>query len=586
MILSAEAARALSHRVLCYAPYSNFHPIVGRWEMTILNALKLRGAEVRYFLCDGLYSDCDLFNNVHVPRHALACQECQARSTNLAFDMGMAYEWLGRYLCPEDYLQAQHWAYSLGEDELFSATYGEWEIGKWTESSVHTSFRMSHLDLGNPQAQKVYRGYLFGGLLTCLGLERLFSEYHPDVLFLFNGRLSVTRIALEMALRQGIRVICYERGTRPETLALFENVDCLSLQSIKRMWQDWGNIPLNWSELEKISQHMLRRQYGENTNWTPFSPPSQNCDDLYRQLRLAVNRPVWVLFTSSDDEVVAAEDWRGPFAKQIDWIQETIAYARQHAGIDLIIRVHPNTGGNRSGGRNVQQLQEMEQLRTALPPNVRVVMPDDSVSSYSLMDIATLGLVYQSTVGLEMTCKGKQVIIAAGNYVSGLPFVQTVEAVDEYKNMLDAMLTLPINYTSVEIQRLAHRFAFGFHFRWSIPFPLVRMPNPFTGELAYDSTEALQPGREPNLDRVCRIILEGEPICPPPSPVECLRSEMEDAKWFARRSDQRSIGALAPSDWQNRYGKYIARLYRAMKNPRRWPEYAARLYRRIGQLVP
>ena len=64
--------------------------------MTILKALKLRGAEVEYVLCDGLYTDCDQFWEVVSPRPANACVLCQAEVTRLVAEMGMDYRWLGR----------------------------------------------------------------------------------------------------------------------------------------------------------------------------------------------------------------------------------------------------------------------------------------------------------------------------------------------------------------------------------------------------------------------------------------------------------------------------------------------------------
>ena len=48
-------------KVLCIAPYSNYHPLHGLWEMTVLNGLRVRGAEVAYYLCDALSHRCDLF---------------------------------------------------------------------------------------------------------------------------------------------------------------------------------------------------------------------------------------------------------------------------------------------------------------------------------------------------------------------------------------------------------------------------------------------------------------------------------------------------------------------------------------------
>src|SRR4030042_2166029 len=83
-----------ARKVLCYAPYKLWE-LHGMWETTILHALKLRGAEVSHVLCDALYRECDVFWTAANPRHRLACQQCQAKVTNLALTMGLGFEWVG-----------------------------------------------------------------------------------------------------------------------------------------------------------------------------------------------------------------------------------------------------------------------------------------------------------------------------------------------------------------------------------------------------------------------------------------------------------------------------------------------------------
>jgi len=504
----------------------------GMWEITILQALKLRGAEVRHVFCDGLYAECDVFWSSTNPRHPRSCLDCQATVANLATGMRMDFHWLGRYLGPEERLLAREWAESLKVADLKEASYGDWPVSEWIRGSVHSHLRTSSLDPSLPEVRQAYRGYLESGLVACLGLSRLLAQYQPDVLLQFNGRLSSTRVAFELARRQGIRVVCHERGFRYESLRLCNNFNVLDLEPIREIWRDWGDVPLSEGELEMVSQFMIGRQYGKDLNWKQFNPAPQDLEELRRQFDLPPGQKVWVLFTTSDDEVISVKDWGSPFPSQIAWMQETINFAARAGDIALIVRVHPNTGGEKSTGKNLMQLQELKELQRQLPPNVHMLLPDDPVSSYSLMDLADLGLVYMSTAGLEMACKGKPVVVAAGCYISDLPFVQTIKSNNDYQGLLAALHRRGVGLKALEIKRLAHRFAYGLFFRHNIPFPLVKMPTPHTGQLAYDSLEALLPGREPNLDRICHIILKGKPVCPPPTPLDLQRTEEHELAWF------------------------------------------------------
>jgi hypothetical protein len=516
------------------------------WEMTILRSLKLRGAEVEYVLCDGLYTDCDQFWGAMEPRPAGACVTCQASVMNLVAQMGMDSVWLGRYLTTDEGREARRWADSLASEELLSATYGDWEVGEWIRSSVQSHFRANKIDVRRPAMEKVVRSYVYSGLIACFGLDRLLVESAPDVLLLFNGRQSSTRVALELARARGIRVVTHERGLRYETLSLVENERCYSLEPYRRYWREWGEVPLTEAEVHDSARQMAEREHGRGLAWSPLSAPPQPLDEVRGQLGLSAERPTWVLFTSSDDETAGEEDYASPFGSQREWIERTIEHARRNPQIDLVIRVHPNTGSRRSIGANRAQLEEMRQLGEHLPPNVRMIDPDVDISSYSLMEMCAVGLVWISTVGLELACKGKNVVVAAGNYVAGTSFVHTVKDAGAYEDMLESLSDLAPGAVSIEIRRLALRLAYGMFFRIPIEFPLVTMPDHKTGRLAYNSTDALLPGRDAGLDRCVRILLEGERVCPPPSPAELARgTEAEDAFLTGARKPRRTVLAYA-----------------------------------------
>ena len=491
--------------------------------MTILQALKLRGAEVQYVLCDGLYSDCDQFWKAINPRPQNACTVCQAEVTKLVAEVGMDFCWLGRYLTTDEGREAKRWAESLAADEVLTATYGTWQVGDWMRSSIQSHFRTNDLDVADPAIERGTRSYVYSGLIACFALDRLLEESAPDTLLLFNGRQSSTRVAFELARFRGIRVVTHERGPRNETLMLIENATCNTLEQMRSYWRQWGSVPLTPDELEDIAGLMAGREHGRNTGWTPLTAPLQPLNDVRARLGLRPDRPTWVLFTSSDDETAGDDDHDSPFASQLEWIEQTIEYTRPNPQIDLVIRVHPNTGSRRSTGANRVQLEQMSLLKENLPPNVQMIDPDDEISSYSLMELCSLGLVWVSTVGLELACKGKNALIAAGSVVSGTSFVHTVEDATTYDRLLGSLAGLQPAASSAEIRRLALRLAYGTFFRLRIPFPLVRMPTPHEGKLAYDSLDALQPGRDAGVDRCAGIVLDANPVCPPPTAKDLAR---------------------------------------------------------------
>jgi hypothetical protein len=518
-------------KVLCYSPHNRW-VVHGHWDMTIAHGLKHRGADVRYVMCDGLFSDCDVYWKAWEDRPADACLQCQAGTAALAAENQMPYEWLGRSLDPKESREARRWVSSLDRGELLDARYGEWRIGAWIKSSVHSHFRRSRLDVADAEVERATRSYLYSGLIAAFALDRLLDDYAPDVLLVFNGRMSSTRVALELARARGIRVVCHERGPRKGTMRLTVDRTIIAREPYVDLWERWGEVPLTLEELDAILGHLSEREHGVNTGCIAFSPELQAHDHVYEALGLRPGRPVWVLFTSSDDEVAAAPDWRGR-RPQTEWIADTIEYARRHPELELVIRLHPNTGSRRSVGANLQQLSELDELRVGLPANVHWVAPDDEVSSYSLMDIGAVGLIAHSTVGLEMAAKGKRVIASAPGVVSDLPFVRTAEAPDAYLRALDDALELAPDAVDHEARRLALRFAYGFYFRQPVEFPLVASRHDAVATRNWTAPDELMPGADAGLDRCTAIVLDGQPVVLPPSEAERARDPEPERRALA-----------------------------------------------------
>jgi hypothetical protein len=163
---------------------------------------------------------------------------------------------------------------------------------------------------------------------------------------------------------------------------------------------------------------------------------------------------------------------------------------------------------------------------------VRMIMPDQELSSYTLMELATVGLVYHSMAGLELACKGRATVLAAGSYITGLPFVHTVDRAADYEALLDGLTELPAGAVFDEVARLARRFAFGFFVRYPIDFPLVKMRSPVWGQPTWHDPAELAPGADPGLDRCVRILLGGEPVCPPPGPETSARDRLAEDTWL------------------------------------------------------
>ena len=57
----------------------------------------------------------------------------------------------------------------------------------------------------------------------------------------------------------------------------------------------------------------------------------------------------------------------------------------------------------------------MRQVLPRLPEHIRLIGPKEKVNTYDLVEVADLGLVYTTTVGMEMAMNGVPVIVSRAN---------------------------------------------------------------------------------------------------------------------------------------------------------------------------
>ncbi len=113
-----------------------------------------------------------------------------------------------------------------------------------------------------------------------------------------------------------------------------------------------------------------------------------------------------------------------------------------------------------------------------LPEHIRLIGPTEKVNTYDLIEVADVGLVYTTTVGLEMAMNGVPVVVAAQTHYRNRGFTLDPETWVMYYKTLGQILQNPkdhrLNRQQVE---KAWQYAYRWFFEFPLPFPwhLVRM---------------------------------------------------------------------------------------------------------------
>ncbi len=490
-------------RVLFFSPYAtwSYHTAL---EATWARALKQRGAEARFVTCNGLSGACDIYRDNLNPRDHKSCLECQAETASLFSFLEMPYDWLGTYLPVGTREKAEEWAANLAPEELLEARWRDMEVGAWAASSAYNQFRTAELDFEDEKVVEIVRDMVVGTVVFAEALEVLFETNRPDTMVLLNGRFFAHWAAIELAKRHGIRFVTHERGFHTDTLRFAENGRTHDLHGVRELWNQWRDIPLLPDEIADTAELLENRRMGRNFSRLSFSPTPQTPDSVAQVLNLD-SRPIVAVFTSSDDETAAFPERRqGAFPKSADFLPAVLELAKERPEVQFVIRIHPNVQ-KRQAGTNEDALRHAEEIRDQAPDNVRVVMPLDDISSYTLVDIADVGVVYASTIGLEMAVSGKPVLCMAQSTYSHVGAAKQIDQPEQLGSALDLALTQGVD---IEVARTAIRWTYRYFREFAIPFNLVHGPrDDSVASLMYESLDALEPGRHEVLDSVCRFLM-------------------------------------------------------------------------------
>ena len=490
----------------------------------------MRGAAIQYLLCDGLLPECDQHwdSKNSAGRPADICQRCQSAARSSLEREDFPHAWLGSLVDISERTSAMAWAQALACDDFCSATFRGLPLGEWVLSSVVSYFRKYPPDLTNARVAAVYRGFLYSAAIVATGLNKYLDGHPVDAALLFNGRQSITRVAFELFRRRGIRVLTHERAEYERGhINVKPNAHCMSPEPFKAFWQQRANVPLRQEELDSTLQWLIRRRYGANLAWIPFNTPSRRRSSTRKRLGLGAEGQLWALFTSSMDETAADPVMQGPYESQIEWINDVVTWVKSHSDVQLVIKVHPNLGGNSYIGKAIHELHVYERMKSELPANVRIVMPEEQLSAYELAEEADKGLTFGSIMGLEMALLGKPVMLASRALYENGKHIVTVRARKDLTPMLEQFVQAR---PGREIQREAFRLAYSYIFVFEFPFPMLKMVDLYRAEPNYSSDSDLM--HDASLARICGFLVNGNDLFESVDGLNHSRSTADEDRFF------------------------------------------------------
>ena len=367
-----------------------------------------------------------------------------------------------------------------------------------------------------PEVLHTYRSFLVSGTVVARGLRTMLQRTGAKRIFMLNGSFFAESIMGAIAAQRGIPFTTYEKGFIHDGLVVTPEAAASRLTIPDAVWEAERERPLSDSELQAIDKYLEARRRGVGTLDNFWRNRIEDVSQIRRDLRLESGRQLVVMFCNILwDSAVVGRDLA--FASMGDWVLGGIMWAAANPDVDLVIRIHPAEVGLRNHPTRERMAEHIAAHAGALPQNVRVVQAEDPTSSYVFMDEADLGLVYTSTVGLELAARGVPVVVAAATHYRGRGFTVDPVNPDEYWAAADALMAAPPDSVArARTSELARRYASLFFFRFHNVLAAVTEDGRSSPRIRATAASDLDPGGDPAMDRVVAAVLDGTfPIAPP-----------------------------------------------------------------------
>ena len=281
------------------------------------------------------------------------------------------------------------------------------DFGMAVASSLISNFKDHNLN--TVKNKKIIKKLLIESVFIYKNLLDFLDVKKPDIVYIFNGRFSDSRPVVRACEKIGISFYTHERGGGFTSYSLFKNsfphYFDLQKKEILKLWND--ELIIN---KEKISRKwFLDRANGKDQNWTSFVKYQRNnlLPDGFDK-----NKRNIIIYNSSIDEYSSiSESTSFIYMNEIEAISRIVSFFKSYKEIVFYFRVHPNLKH-----LNNTQIKDLKKLEQKGFNNLRIIWPEEPISTYALLRCCEKVITFMSTVGVE-ACFWKKPSILLGRSV-------------------------------------------------------------------------------------------------------------------------------------------------------------------------
>ncbi len=418
-------------------------------------AIELAGAPVIHFVCKKGLSHCVLGTSKDKVQTKPPCDVCLRTSKGIYANRDVHW-----FSFQED-AELKKTIADLDFEQLVSFSFQKIPLGELVLPSLRWIIRRHHLE-DDENSRYLCREYILSAWSIAQEFKKLITNTNPQAVVVFNGMFYPEALVRFVAKKHHIPVFTHEVGMQSFS-AFFTSGEATAYPiDVSR------EFSLGEDQEARLNDYLTKRFQGDFvTAGIRFWPEMHKMDDNFWQKAKQFKQfvPVFtnVVFDTSQAHANVV------FPQMFTWLDVVLNSIREHPETLFAFRAHPDE--LRPGKESRESVQQwVEKNQVAKLPNVIFIHSNDYMSSYDLIDQAKFVMVYNSTVGLEASIKGKPVLCAGKARYTQLPTVFFPKTQSEFIKFLNEFLNSKQIKVPPEFITNSRKVLYSQLFMASLPF--------------------------------------------------------------------------------------------------------------------
>jgi len=384
--------------------------------------------------------------------------------------------------------------------------YEDMPVGTWIDRNVCGNELIGEID--DPfKFERQIKNNLLNIIIMTEAITRAIKDINPNVIFSncsFYPPYSITEF---VAKKLNIPFYNHVQGEGRKSSWHYNFNAPAFLFDTTELWKAWENVDLTEDQSNFIKKYLKSRISGHNMVLNTANTGSRKS----KMLDIDYTKPTALLAANTAWDAAGLVDGL-QFKSMFEWLRQTVEFLKNNQQVNLIIKAHPAEINPQLP--RPRQMTEDEVMRAGpLTPNITFLGPTTKFSIYELFSFIKVGLVFNSTAGLEMACNGIPVITSGVSPYYNKGFTFDPKTQDEYFLKIVDLLNKGVFLSEKnEIISKAQKLFYLYHFVHSFKLDWFDFTLSSGLKLQVSSAKELLPGRNMALDYVCDTILNKMPI--------------------------------------------------------------------------